>query len=283
MALCGETCSPEAVGRQILDCTDVLKECADVEAEPFLPDKCNVEHPVELLPGSAPQMGPIFRIAPNKLEELHKQLERTDSKRFTEPSSSPFGAPVLFVKKKDCTLRMCVDYKKLSNITIRNSYPLLRVDDLLDQLHGAKIFSSLDLRSGYHQVCITEVYDYKTAFRSQFAHFQFRVLPNGLCNAPATFQRLMNCVLRPYLNKFVLDYLDGVLIFSRSIDVHRGHPSTALELLRKQKLFIKHSKCEFGVNALKFWGHVISDKGITMDHDKLKAILEWPEPAGTPA
>jgi len=122
---------PQAVGRQILDCSDVLKEFADVEAEPSFPEKRNVKHSIELLPGSTPQMGPIFRLAPNELEELRKQLEELTEKRFIEPSSSPFGAPVVFVKKKDGTLRMCMDYRKLNNITIKNSYPLPRIDDLL--------------------------------------------------------------------------------------------------------------------------------------------------------
>ncbi len=132
-------------------------------------------------------MGQIFMLAPNELEELRKQPEELTEKRFIEPSSSPFGAPVLFVKKKDGTLRMCMDYRKLNNITIKSAYPLPRIDDLLDQLHRAKIFTSLDLRSGYHQVRIAEGNEYKTAFRTQFGQFQFRVLPFGLCNAPATF------------------------------------------------------------------------------------------------
>ena len=139
-------------------------------------------------------MGQIFRLAPHELEELIKQLDDLLEKGLVEPSCSPYGAPVLFVKKKDGSMRMCIDYRKLNSCTIKNSYPLPRIDDLLDQLHGANVFSSLDLRSGYHQVRIKEGDEYKTAFRTQFGHYQFRVLPFWLCNAPATFHWLINDV-----------------------------------------------------------------------------------------
>ena len=152
------------------------------------------------------------------------------------------------------------------------------MDDLLDQLHGARIFSSLDLRSGYHQVRIKAGDEYKTAFRTQFGHFQFRVLPFGLCNAPATFQRLMNDIFRQHLNRFVLVYLDDVLVFSRHPDEHIKHLRTVLQILRQNQLYIKLSKCEFALPAIKFLGHVITDKGITMDPDKIKAITDWPVP-----
>jgi len=175
-----------------------LIEFADVEAEPSFPDKRNVEHIIEQLPGSAPQMGPIFRLAPNELEKLREQLEELTENCFIEPSLAPFGAPVLFVKKKDGNLRMCVDYRKLNNITFKNSYPIPRIDDLLDQLYGAKIFSSLDLRSGYHQVHIAEGDEYKTAFRTQFGLFQFRVLPfpsmQRPCDFPASHERCVQAV-----------------------------------------------------------------------------------------
>ena len=228
-------------------------------------------------------MGPIFRLAPHELEALRKQLDDLLEKGLVEPSCSPYGAPVLFVKKKDGSMRMCIDYRKLNSCTIKNSYPLPRIDDLLDQLHGANVFSSLDLRSGYHQVRIKEGDEYKTAFRTQFGHYQFRVLPFGLCNAPATFQRLMNDVFRRHINRFVLVYLDDVLVYSRNPEEHLAHLRAVLTLLRQHKLFIKRSKCTFAMTSINFLGHVISDKGITMDPSKTKAILEWPDPTGTPA
>lgn len=261
----------------------LLEEFSDLQKEPEFPRPRNVDHAIDLVPGSEPQMGPIFRLAPKELEELKRQLEELLSKGLIEPSSSPFGAPVLFVKKKDGSLRMCIDYRKLNNITIRNSYPLPRMDDLLDQLHGAKIFSSLDLRSGYHQVRVKAGDEYKTAFRTQFGHFQYRVMPFGLCNAPATFQRLMNDIFRPYLNDFVLVYLDDVLIYSKDAHQHMKHLRIVLSLLRENQLFIKRSKCEFGLNAIKFLGCVVTDRGITIDPEKTKAITEWPVPSGTPA
>uniref|UniRef100_A0A7S3R204 Reverse transcriptase domain-containing protein n=1 Tax=Dunaliella tertiolecta TaxID=3047 RepID=A0A7S3R204_DUNTE len=222
-------------------------------------------------------------LPPAELEELRKQLEELTENGLIEPSSSPFGAPVLFVKKKDNTQRICVDYRKLNNITVKNSYPLPRIDDLLDQLHGAEVFSSIDLRSGYHQVRTKERDEHKTAFRTQYGHVQFCVLPFGLCIAPATFQRLMNDVFRTFLLQFVIDYLDDVLIFFKTVRLHMQHLRQVFQLLREHKLYIKRSKCEFAVSALRFLGHVISDRGITMDPDNERAILEWPEPARTTA
>jgi hypothetical protein len=157
------------------------------------------------------------------------------------------------------------------------------MDDLLDQLHGAKVFSSLDLRSGYHQVRIKEGDEHKTAFRTQFGHFQFKVLPFGLCDAPATFQRLMNDIFRQHLNRFVLVYLDDVLVFFPDITQHMHHLRIVLSILRQHKSYNKLSKCDFALTAIKFLGHVITDKGTTMDPDKVKAILDWPPPSGTPA
>jgi hypothetical protein len=207
-------------------------------------------------------MGPMFRLAPNELEELRTQLDDLLAKGLIEPSSSPFGAPVLFVKKKVAGLRMCIDYRKLNAVTIKNCYPLPRVDELLDQLHGAAIFSKLDLRSGYHQVRIRAGDEPKTAFRTQFGHYQFKVLPFGLCNAPATFQRLMNDIFHPYLTRFLQVYLDDLLIYSKSIPEHMQHLRIVLSVLRDHKLYIKPSKCEFGRTSIPFLGFIVSRGGI---------------------
>lgn len=242
-----------------------------------------VDHAIDLVPGSSPAMGPVYRHAPPEMEELRKQLEELTEKGFIEPSVSPFGAPVLFVKKKDGSLRMCIDYRKLNTITVKNSYPLPRIDELLDELHGARVFSKLDLRSGYHQIRLKEGDEFKTAFRTAFGHFQFKVLPFGLCNAPATFQRLMNNIFRPHLRKFVLVYLDDILVYSRDAEEHKEHLKQVFALLQQHNLFIKTSKCEFGVDQVDFLGHVVSKDGIQMDPGKVKAVEDWPEPSGTEA
>ena len=221
----------------------------------------------------------IYRMSPLELEELRKQLDDLLEKGFIKPSKSPFGAPILFVHKKDGGLRMCVDYRALNKITVKNRYPIPRIDDLLDQLNGAKVFSKLDLASGYWQVRIAEGDTHKTAFRSRYGHFEFLVLPFGLTNAPSTFMTLMNQVLRPFLDKFVVVYLDDILIYSKSPEEHAQHVEAVLSALEQHHLYAKASKCQFGMAELDFLGHTISGAGIKVDARKVKAILEWPEPS----
>ena len=175
-----------------------------------------VDHRIELVEGSVPVIRPMYRMSPAELNELKKQLEDLVGYKFIQPSKSPFGAPVIFVKKKDGSTRMCIDYRALNKITKKNSYPLPRVDELLDRLNGAKYFSKIDLRSGYHQVRIADEDVEKTAFRTRYGHYEFLVLPFGLTNAPATFMHLMQQVFRPYLDDFVIVFLDDILIYSRT-------------------------------------------------------------------
>nr|GEX54988.1 putative reverse transcriptase domain, ribonuclease H-like domain, aspartic peptidase domain protein [Tanacetum cinerariifolium] len=186
-----------------------------------------------------------YRLAPSEMQELSNQLKELQEKGFIRPSRSPWGAPVLFVKKKDGTLRMCIDYRELNKLTIKNRYPLARMDDLFDQLQGACCFSKIDLHSGYHQLRVKEEDIPKTAFRNRYGHFEFTVMPFGLTNAPVVFMDLMSRVCKPYLDKFVIVFIDDILIYSRSEEEHEAHLKTILDLLKKEELYAKFSKCEF--------------------------------------
>ena len=243
-----------------------------------LPPSREVDHKIELVPGSVPPSRPIIRMSAKELEELKKQLEELVKAGFIQPSKSPFGAPILFVKKKDGTMRMCIDYRALNNITIKNSYPLPLVDELFDQLQGAKYFSKLDLRSGYHQIRIDAQDVPKTAFRTRYGHFEFLVLPFGLTNAPGTFMHLMHETFREYLDDFVLVFLDDILIFSKTLEEHERHVKAVLDKLRASKLYAKESKCEFFKTEVEFLGHMVGRDGIRMMDDKVQAISEWPTP-----
>ncbi|GJR17152.1 reverse transcriptase domain-containing protein [Tanacetum coccineum] len=223
-----------------------------------LPPIREIEFRIELTPGATPVAKSPYRLAPSELEELSGQLKELQDKGFIRPSSSPWGAPVLFVKKKDGSFRMCIDYRELNKLTVKNRYPLPRIDDLFDQLQGSQFFSKIDLRSGYHQLRVHEDDIPKTAFRTRYGHFEFTVMPFGLTNAPAIFMDLMNRVCRPYLDKFVIVFIDDILIYSKTQEEHVEHLRLVLELLKKEKLYAKFSKCEFWLREVQFLGHVIN-------------------------
>ncbi|XP_019223415.1 PREDICTED: uncharacterized protein LOC109205188 [Nicotiana attenuata] len=190
------------------------------------------------------------------------------------PSTSPFSSPVLLVRK-DGTWRFCVDYKALNAITVCDRFPMPSVDELFNELYGARYFSKLDLLSGYHQIRIRPEDVAKTAFRTHEGDYEFLVMPFGLLNAPSTFQATMNCVFRPYLRKFVLVFFDDILVYSGSWDLHLQHLATVLQVLRDNCLVAKESNCLFGQQQIDYLGHVISYDGLTVDPPKIQGILNW--------
>ncbi|KAI3523729.1 hypothetical protein L1887_02080 [Cichorium endivia] len=267
-------------GEKRLEDIPVVRDYPEVFPDdlPGLPPSRQVEFRIDLIPGAAPIAKAPYRLAPAEMQELSSQLQELLEKGFIRPSSSPWGAPVLFVKKKDGSLRMCIDYRELNKLTIKNRYPLPRIDDLFDQLQGASYFSKIDLRSGYHQLRVHEGDIPKTAFRTRYGHYEFLVMPFGLTNAPAVFMDLMNRVCRPYLDKFVIVFIDDILIYSRSKEDHERHLSQILGLLKEEKLYAKLSKCEFWIREVRFLGHVIGEKGIHVDPAKVEAIKKWEAP-----
>ncbi|GJZ70114.1 putative reverse transcriptase domain-containing protein [Tanacetum coccineum] len=212
------------------------------------------------------------------MQELSTQLQELSDKGFIRPSSSPWGAPVLFVKKKDGSFWMCIDYCELNKLTVKNRYPLSRIDDLFDQLQGSRVYSKIDLRSGYHQLRVREEDILKTAFRTRYGHYEFQVMPFGLTNAPAVFMDLMNRVCKPYLDKFMIVFIDDILIYSKNKKEHEGHLKLILRLLKKEKLFAKFSKCEFWLSKVKFLGYVIDSEGIHVDPAKIESVKDWASP-----
>ncbi|GJS78641.1 putative reverse transcriptase domain-containing protein [Tanacetum coccineum] len=245
---------------------------------PGLPPTRQVEFQIDLVPGAAPVARAPYRLAPSEMKELSEQLKELSDKGFIRPSSSPWGAPVLFVKKKDGSFRMCIDYRELNKLTVKNRYPLPRIDDLFDQLQGSSVYSKIDLRLGYHQLRVREEDIPKTAFRTRYGHYEFQVMPFGLTNAPAVFMDLMNRVCKPYLDKFVIVFIDDILIYSKNKKEHKEHLKQILELLKKEELYAKFSKCEFWIPKVQFLGHVIDSEGIHVDPAKIESIKDWTSP-----
>ena len=241
------------------------------------PDRA-VEFVIELEPGTAPISKRPYKIAPPELKLLKEQIDMYMEKGYIQPSSSAWGCPTLFVAKKDQTKRLVVDYRPLNEKTIKNKYPIPRIDDLFDQLAGASVFSKLDLRMGYHQIKIRKEDVPKTAFVTRYGRYEYTVMSFGLTNAPATFSRLMNSVFMEYLDKFVVVYLDDILVYSKSEKEHEEHLRLILMKLREHRLYAKFSKCEFWISEVTYLGHVISAKGIAIDPEKVKAIVEWEPP-----
>ena len=259
----------------LVDEIPVVREFPDVFPDDIadLPPDREVEFTIDLIPGTEPISIPPFRMAPAELRDLKAQLEELLSKGFIRPSISPWGAPVLFVKKKDGSLWLCIDYRQLNRVTIRNQYPLPRIDELFDQLQGSRVYSEIDLRSGYHQLRVQESDVPKTAFRTCYGHYEFLVMPFGLTNAPAAFMDLINRVFQPYLDRFIIIFINDILVYSGSSEEHSEHLRIVLQTLRERQLYAKLSKCQFWLDRVAFLGHVISVEGVSVDPQKIEAVV----------
>jgi hypothetical protein len=255
----------------------VIEEFMDVFPEelPGMPPDRGVEFYIDLIPGTAPIAKRPYRMAPTELAELKLQIAELQQKGYIHPNSSPWGAPVLFVTKKDGNMRMCIDYRSLNEVTIKNKYPLPWIDDLFDQLQGAKYLSKIDLRSRYHQLRIKEADIRKTAFVTRYGQYEFTVMPFGLTNTPAFFMNLMNKVFMKELDKFVVVFIDDILIYSKSREDHEHHLRIVLGRLRAHQLYVKLSKCEFWLEKIAFLGHILTAEGIEVDPSKVEAVSKW--------
>ncbi|GJR60220.1 putative reverse transcriptase domain-containing protein [Tanacetum coccineum] len=271
-------------GEKVISCikahVPVIRDFPEVFPDEFpgLPPPRQVEFRIDLIPGAAHVVRVPYRLAPSEIRELLVQLQELLGKGFIHPSSSPWGAPVMFVKKKDGSFRMCIDHRKLNKLTIKNRNPLSRIDDLFDQLQGSSVYSKIDLRSGYHQLCIKEEDIPITAFRTRYGHFEFQVMPFGLTNVPAVFIDLMNRVCEPYLDKFVILFIDDILVYYKDEEEHGKHLKIVLEILKQERLYAKFSKCDFWLDLVQFLSHVIDRNGVHVDPAKIEAIKNWAAP-----
>src|SRR3954468_13312775 len=243
-----------------------------------MPPDRDVEFLIDLLPGSGPIANRPYKMSVDELKELKKQLGEQLQKGFIQPSYASWGAPVLFVEKKARSQRLCIDYRSLNEVTIKNKYPLPRISDLFDQLEGACVFSKIDLRLGYFQLKIREQDIPKTAFTTRYGLYEYTVMPFGLTNAPAYFMNMMNKVYMEFLDKFVFVFIDDILIYSKSKEEHEEHLLLILEKLRDHKLYAKFSKCEFWLNKVGFLGHVMTKDGVAFDPAKVSVVTEWESP-----
>ena len=262
-----------------------LKELMDEFKDVFLdtlpkgrPPKRDIVHEIRTEEGAKPPSRPPYRLGPAEQDEMEEQVKDLLAQGFIKPSASLYGAPILFVPKKDGRWHMCIDYCALNKQTVNDQFPLPCIDSLLERLGRATVFMKLDLASGYHQIAMEETSIQKIAFRTNQGHFEFIVMPFGLCNAPATFQRLMNKVFADKLDKFITVYLDDILIFSQSLEEHWEHLRWALACPREAKLYGRLHKCEFLKDQVEYLGFEVGPRGIQASPGKVRAIIEWPRP-----
>jgi hypothetical protein len=229
---------------------------------PGQPPDRGFEHTIELEAGVTPVITAPYRHPKRFKDEIEKAIKDLLEMGHIRPNTSLFASSVVLVLKKDGTLRMCIDYHALNKKTIKNRYPIPRIDELMDELHGPVFFTKIDLRSGYHQISIREKDIEKTTFRCHFGHFEFLVMPFRLTNAPTTFQSCMNHIFRGQLRKYLLVFFDDILIYSRTWEEHLAHLDEVLSIMQSQSLYAKESKCEFGMREILYLGHIISEQGV---------------------
>jgi hypothetical protein len=257
----------------------LLQEFDDIFATPTrLPPPHRLNHRIHLLPETAPVAVQPYRYPRLVKDELERQCQEMLQQGIIRPSSSAFSSPVLLVKKHDGSWRFYVDYRALNAHTVCDMFPILVIEERLDELRGSRFFTKIDLRSGYHQEQMHDTDIEKTTFRTHHGHFEFLVMSFGLTNAPATFQALMNEVLYDFIRNFILVFFDDILIFSSSWSEHLQHVRAVLQRLREHQLAVKRSKCSFGTTAVAYLGHVISAQGVAMDAEKVEAVQAWPRP-----
>ena len=262
--------------KERLDFIKSFQDCFSEALPGELPPERPEDHGIDLIPASTPPNRPPYRVSAAQQEEIMNQVNDLLEKGLIQPSSSPFCSPVLLVQKKDGSWRMCIDYRALNKITIKNKFLIPRIDDVLDKLQGSACFSRIDLKSGYHQIRIRPEDVHKTAFRTSFGLYEFLVMPFGLTNAPATFNRMMDRIFRPH-RTFVGTFFDDMIVFSQNEEDHQKHLKIVFEELRKHRLVINGKKSEFFMEEIHFLGHIVSKDGVRMDPAKIEAIKSWPD------
>ncbi|KAF5230292.1 hypothetical protein FAUST_9880 [Fusarium austroamericanum] len=270
----GNDLSVSEVPEEFRDFIDVFS----AEKASSIPEHKGTDHRIDLIPDKTPPYGPIYPLSQSELGELRQYLDDNLATGRIRPSKSPAGAPILFVPKKDGTLRLCVDYRGLNGVSIKNRYPLPLVTEILDRIQGATYFTKIDVKDAYHRIRIAEGDEWKTAFRTRYGHFEYVVMPFGLTNAPATFQHYIHQALRGLVDTICIVYLDDILIYSKNREEHTQHVKEVLKRMRAAELYAKPSKCSFFQDQVEYLGYILSAKGIAMDPARVETIRQWKEP-----
>ncbi|KAI0493612.1 hypothetical protein KFK09_023731 [Dendrobium nobile] len=278
MAVDSVTNNSQPIQPEVRKLIDMFADIMAADLPPSLPPLRNLQYQIEFIPGAVLHNLPHYRMSPREHSILQEIVQDLLQKQFIQPSLSPCAVPALIILKKDGQWRMCIDSRAINRITVKYRFPIPRINDLLDRLHGSELFSKLDLRCGYHHIRIRPGDEWKTAFKTIEGLFEWKVMPFGLCNAPSTFMRLMHEVCKPYLDKFCIVYFDDILVFNTSLTDHLAHLKLILETLLDNQLFLNLAKCQFAMKQVHFLGFVLTPNGIQTAPQKITAIMEWPIP-----